>query len=92
MVEGCLLETYGVAGFHLGEQRQVDADDIRNAGIASGGLPVGHEDDGLSVTGYLNRAYEIPAEMMLVCLPYALSARLRAGSPYGRSAQSPCIR
>ena len=54
MVEGCLPETDGAAGFHPGEQRQVDADDIRNAGIASGGLPVSHQDDMLPITWSLS--------------------------------------
>ena len=64
MVKGCLFEAYGISGFHLGEQRQVDADDIRNAGIASGGLPVGHEDEGCPSPGTCTVPADIPAEII----------------------------
>lgn len=60
MVKGRFPEVDGVTGSHLGEEGEVNGDDIGYAGIAAGGLAVGHEDDGLTIAGDLNGAQRNP--------------------------------
>ncbi len=52
--QGGFLEIDLIPRPHLGDEGEVNSDDIGYAGIATGGLVVSHEDDGLAVTGDLN--------------------------------------
>ena len=56
IIHGYFPETYYVSRPHLGDEGEVGGDDIGYPGIATGGLTVGHKDDGLAITGDLNGA------------------------------------